>query len=214
MWRLQDSGAIFVCVVSVKLRLLFTAGPYWQVVWARCAVWIFIDLWNLRPQNACSLSFLRPALKICVKNADFCVNANPEAQKWPVHRTCKYFSLFLTLIIYIIKPQARWIAVHLCTSEPFPHLLRYWLVLFCAKSLPEPIVTCGQLEQDQTKGNFNKITAMYFQENKMSSAKMSAIFFWPQWVNKYLVLYIIEIRQWLNDFWETYSSRPWVMSIS
>ena len=26
MWRLQDSGAIFVCVVSVKLRLLFTAG--------------------------------------------------------------------------------------------------------------------------------------------------------------------------------------------
>ena len=78
MWRLQDSGAIFVCVVSVKLRLLFTAGPYWQVVWARCAVWIFIDLWNLRPQNACSLSFLRPALKICVKNADFCVNANPD----------------------------------------------------------------------------------------------------------------------------------------
>ena len=82
MWRLQDSGAIFVCVVSVKLRLLFTAGPYWQVVWARCAVWIFIDLWNLRPQNACSLSFLRPALKICVKNADFCVNANPAV----IHR--------------------------------------------------------------------------------------------------------------------------------
>ena len=77
MWRLQGSGAIFVCWVSVKLRLLFTAGPYWQVVSARCAVWIFIDLWNLRPQNACSLSFLRPALKICVKNADFCVNANP-----------------------------------------------------------------------------------------------------------------------------------------
>ena len=77
MWRLQGSGAIFVCWVSVKLRLLFTAGPYWQVVSARYAVWIFIDLWNLRPQNACSLSFLRPALKICVKNADFCVNANP-----------------------------------------------------------------------------------------------------------------------------------------
>ena len=71
MWRLQGSGAIFVCWVSVKLRLLFTAGPYWQVVSARCAVWIFIDLWNLRPQNACSLSFLRTALKICVKNADF-----------------------------------------------------------------------------------------------------------------------------------------------
>ena len=80
MWRLQGSGAIFVCWVSVKLRLLFTAGPCWQVVSARCAVWIFIDLWNLRPQNACSLSFLRPALKICVKNADFCVNANPA--KW------------------------------------------------------------------------------------------------------------------------------------
>ena len=77
MWRLQGSGAIFVCWVSVKLRLLFTAGPYWQVVSARCAVWIFIDLWKLRPQNACSLSFLRPALKICVKNADFCVDANP-----------------------------------------------------------------------------------------------------------------------------------------
>ena len=77
MWRLQGSGAIFVCWVSVKLRLLFTAGPYWQVVSARYSVWIFIDLWNLRPQNACSLSFLRPALKICVKNADFCVNANP-----------------------------------------------------------------------------------------------------------------------------------------
>ena len=77
MWRLQGSGAIFICWVSVKLRLLFTAGPYWQVVSARCTVWIFIDLWNLRPQNACSLSFLRPALKICVKNADFCVNANP-----------------------------------------------------------------------------------------------------------------------------------------
>ena len=78
MWRLQGSGAIFVCWVSVKLRLLFTAGPYWQVVSARYSVWIFIDLWNLRPQNACSLSFLRPALKICVKNADFCVNANPD----------------------------------------------------------------------------------------------------------------------------------------
>ena len=78
MWRLQGSGAIFVCWVSVKLRFLFTAGPYWQVVSARCAVWIFIDLWNLRPQNACSLSFLRPALKICIKNADFCVNANPD----------------------------------------------------------------------------------------------------------------------------------------
>ena len=80
VWRLQGSGTIFVCWVSVKLRLLFTAGPYWQVVSARCAVWIFIDLWNLRPQNACSLSFLRPALKICVKNADFCVNANPGFQ--------------------------------------------------------------------------------------------------------------------------------------
>ena len=82
MWRLQGSGAIFVCWVSVKLRLLFTAGPYWQVVSARCAVWIFIDLWNLRPQNACSLSFLRPALKICVKNADFCVNVNPDVVQW------------------------------------------------------------------------------------------------------------------------------------
>ena len=149
-----------------------------------------------------------PRSKTVLSKCSFIWNKGPvniwndhKAQKWPVHRTCKYFSLFLTLIIYIIKPQARWIAVHLCTSEPFPHLLRYWLVLFCAKSLPEPIVTCGQLEQDQTKGNFNKITAMYFQENKMSSAKMSAIFFWPQWVNKYLVLYIIEIRQWLNDFW-------------
>ena len=77
MWRLQGNGVIFVCCVSVKLRLVFTAGPYWQVVSARCTVWIFIDLWNLRPRNACSLSFLRPALKICVKNADFCVNANP-----------------------------------------------------------------------------------------------------------------------------------------
>ena len=84
MWRLQGSGAIFVCWVSVKLRLLFTAGPYWQVVSVRCAVWIFIDLWNLRPQNACSLSFLRPALKICVKNADFCVNANPVYIQLPV----------------------------------------------------------------------------------------------------------------------------------
>ena len=81
MWRLQGNGVIFVCCVSVKLRLVFTAGPYWQVVSARCTVWIFIDLWNLRPRNACSLSFLRPALKICVKNADFCVNANP-AHPW------------------------------------------------------------------------------------------------------------------------------------
>ena len=83
MWRLQGNGVIFVCCVSVKLRLVFTAGPYWQVVSARCTVWIFIDLWNLRPRNACSLSFLRPALKICVKNADFCVNANPgHASEW------------------------------------------------------------------------------------------------------------------------------------
>ena len=88
--RLQGSGAIFVCWVSVKLRLLFTAGPYLQVASARCAVWIFIDLWNLRPQNTCSLSFLRPALKICIKNADFCVNANPAQPLclWSVHPFC------------------------------------------------------------------------------------------------------------------------------
>ena len=83
MWRLQGNGVIFVCCVSVKLRLVFTAGPYWQVVSARCTVWIFIDSWNLRPRNACSLSFLRPALKICVKNADFCVNANPASDVFP-----------------------------------------------------------------------------------------------------------------------------------
>ena len=94
MWRLQGSGAIFVCWVSVKLRLLFTAGPYWQVVSARYSVWIFIDLWNLRPQNACSLSFLRPALKICVKNAEFCVNANPA-------RTTKLLGGYISFTLFV-----------------------------------------------------------------------------------------------------------------
>ena len=132
MWRLQGSGAIFVCWVSVKLRLLFTAGPYWQVVSARCAVWIFIDLWNLRPQNACSLSFLRPALEICVKNADFCVNANPGYVAWWVlccdcHMPLTHWGLMMNFQCVCSLCHPSLVQVMACC-------------LFSAKSLPKPVL--------------------------------------------------------------------------